>query len=62
MTNTPPDRIWAWPDCVEDGFMAACNVGEPPPPEPMANSDPKGADSTRGGRVNEAVSNANSWR
>jgi hypothetical protein len=32
-TSTPPERIWAWPDCIEDGFMAACQAGEPPTPE-----------------------------
>ncbi len=35
MTNNPdskaPDRIWAWPNEVENNFMAACRENEPPP-------------------------------
>ena len=35
MTDTSKalERIWAWPDSVEDGFMAASHVGEPPTEE-----------------------------
>jgi len=28
-----PDKIWAWPEDVENGYMAASHVGEPPTPE-----------------------------
>lgn len=28
-----PDKIWAWPDDIENGFMAASHVGEPPTPD-----------------------------
>ena len=30
---TAPDRIWAWPDDVEDGYMAASLPGIPPTEE-----------------------------
>ena len=30
-TDDMPERIWAWPNDVEDGFMAACRQNEPPP-------------------------------
>ena len=29
-SNAAPERIWAWPNDVEDGFMAASRVNEPP--------------------------------
>ena len=31
--NDKPDKIWAWPEDVEDGFMAASHVEEPPTTE-----------------------------